>query len=254
MNVVREEERRYDGVRITDQDFEMHVLLLSRSKLKSSMGTSTLLAGFALVSITRPLTCKWLVKVCFQVAMVEADVGDGAPPALLIPFAMINALLICVHLLSIVIAARLLPELDAIVVQPHLIMLAGSLYKGWPVQLCWLLSNMIGMILFLVELTLVAYVKFYAPLSDAKIHSGTGTLAIVVVLFLVSAPLLVIFSHSISKKKMRMHEQRLAGARNILHTIPPALGSDMDLVSIYSTSAADSLHEHSNRSRDETRV
>ena len=188
--------------------------------------------------------------------MVEAEVGDGAPPALLIPFAMINALLICVHLLSIVIAARLLPELDAIIAQPHLITLAGTLYKGWPVQLCWLLSNMIGMILFLVELILVAYVKFHAPLSDAKIHSGTGTLAIVVVLFLVSAPLIVIFSHSISKKKMRMHEQRLAGARHILGTIPQelSLGSNTDLASVCSSvSTTHSLYNH-RPSRDETVV
>ena len=185
--------------------------------------------------------------------MVEAEVGDGAPPALLIPFAMINALLVCVHLLSIVVAARLLPELDAIIAQPHLITLAGHLYKGWPVQLCWFLSNMIGTLLFLVELILVAYVKFYTPLSDAKVHSGTGTLAIVVVLFAVSAPLLIIFSYSISKKKMWMHEQRLAGARNILAAIPRdlTLGSTSDLASVYSAATTQSLfHGRDSRSVD----
>ena len=185
--------------------------------------------------------------------MVEAEVGEGAPPALLIPFAMINALLICVHLLSMVIAARLLPELDAIIAQPHLIMFAGRLYSGWPVQLCWFLSNMIGMILFLVELILVAYVKFHAPLSDAKIHSGTATLAIVVVLFIVSAPLLIIFSYSVSKKKMRMHEQRLEGARHILGTMPRDLGSDTDLVSVCSSSTTHSVHRDQ-KSREETVV
>ena len=180
--------------------------------------------------------------------MVEAEVGEGAPPALLIPFAMINALLICVHLLSIVLAARLLPELDAIMAQPHLITFSGHLYKGWPVQLCWFLSNMIGTILFLVELILVAYVKFYSPLSNAKIHSGTGTLAVVVVLLAVSVPLLIIFSYSISKKKMRMHEQRLAGARNILATLPADLGSNTSL-SLYSSSTNNQSHFHSRDSR-----
>jgi hypothetical protein len=215
---------------VTDQEFEMHVLCISRSKLKSSMGTSTLLAGFALV------------------AMVEAEVGKGAPPALLIPFAMINALLICVHLLSIVVAARLLPELDAIMAQPHLITFAGHLYKGWPVQFCWFLSNMIGTILFLVELILVAYVKFYSPLSDAKIHSGTGTLAVVVVLLAVSAPLLIIFSYSISKKKMWMHEQRLAGARNILAAIPRDMSLGGNNLS-YSSLTNSRSHFHSRDSR-----
>ncbi len=35
----------------SDFDHEMHVLLLSKSRVKSSLGTSTLLAGFALVSL-----------------------------------------------------------------------------------------------------------------------------------------------------------------------------------------------------------
>ena len=186
--------------------------------------------------------------------MVEAEVGEGAPPALLIPFAMINALLICVHLLSMAIAARLLPELDAIVAQPHLITLAGGLYKGWPVQLCWFLSNVVGMLLFLVELILVAYVKFHAPLSNAKIHSGTGTLAIVVLLLVVSTPLLIIFSHSIYKKKMRLHEQRLAGVRHILATIPRDQVSTTDLQSIYSASTSNNNLFHDHGSPDETVV
>ena len=32
-----------------DRDYEMHVLVISKSRLKSSIGTSTLMAGFALV-------------------------------------------------------------------------------------------------------------------------------------------------------------------------------------------------------------
>ena len=47
---LRAERRISASLAVSDQDFEMHVLCISRSKLKSSMGTSTLLAGFALVS------------------------------------------------------------------------------------------------------------------------------------------------------------------------------------------------------------
>lgn len=167
--------------------------------------------------------------------MVEAEIGEGTPPALLIPFAMINALLISVHLLSMVIAARLLPELDAIVAQPHLIPLAGGLAMGWPVQLCWYLSNLIGIILFLVELILVAYVKFHSPLSDGRIHSATGTLVVVVILCLVSVPLLIVFSHSVSKKKMRLHEQRLENARDVMNTIDTEQATENDFESIHSS-------------------
>jgi len=34
-----------------EQDYKIYILLISKSRLKSSIGTSTLMAGFALVSI-----------------------------------------------------------------------------------------------------------------------------------------------------------------------------------------------------------
>lgn len=46
MSRVRGEPR---GKELSDKDYEMHVLFISKSRLKSSIGTSTLMAGFALV-------------------------------------------------------------------------------------------------------------------------------------------------------------------------------------------------------------
>ncbi len=42
-------QRTFSSTEVTDQEYEMHVLVISKSRLKSSIGTSTLMAGFALV-------------------------------------------------------------------------------------------------------------------------------------------------------------------------------------------------------------
>lgn len=148
--------------------------------------------------------------------------ADVTPSTLLIPYAMLTALLIFVHLLSLIIATRLLPEIEAFIKNPKL-NIPHSITKGqyWPVQLVWYLSNIVGVLLFMVELVGVTYVKFYPKTSrqaDRK-HVGTAILAVLLTLSIVSVPFIVTFFRSLSRQKNRHHEQKLERARDLLESI-----------------------------------
>jgi hypothetical protein len=212
---------------ISDKDYEMHVLLISKSRLKLSIGTSTLMAGFALVCLNRWALMGVLYNVCCfleQVAMVEVDLEPGTPSAILVPYAMLTALLICVHLFSLVLATRLLPELEAYINNPNSNFPQPiSITKGysWPVQLVWYLSNIVGVLLFLVELVMVAYVKFFPQHDTAsnRLHVGTATLAMVVTFSAIAIPFIVCFFRSLSNKKIKFHEQKLEKALDLFDSI-----------------------------------
>ena len=146
---------------------------------------------------------------------------EKTPTAILIPYAMLTALLIFVHLFSLVIATRLLPELEAFITYPDLNVPHPS--KGYYryVQLVWYLSNIVGVLLFLVELVLVAYVKFYpydAVVSD-RVHVGTATLLVVLVLSVLALPFIIIFFQSLSRQKIKFHERKMEKAVNLLENI-----------------------------------
>ena len=90
----------------------------------------------------------------------------------------------------------------------------------WPVHVVWYLSNIVGLILFLLVLVIVAYVKFYPTTDDkTRIHVGTATLAVVVVLTVIALPFIVVFFRSISKKKIQLHERNLEKARVLLENM-----------------------------------
>ena len=154
--------------------------------------------------------------------MVEVELSDDTPTGILIPFTMITALLIFVHLFSLVVATRLLPELEAVVSQPQF-MFSSSISRGhtWPVQLVWYLSNIVGILLFLLELVFVAFVKFYphqATQAD-RYWIGVATLAVVVVLSIIAAPFIIVFFRSISKKKIQLLEQRLESGMALMDNL-----------------------------------
>ena len=153
---------------------------------------------------------------------MEGRVPDEIPSAILIPHAMLTALLISVHLFSLVIATRLLPELEAFIKNPKL-NIPLPIAKGhyWPVQLVWYLSNIVGVLLFLMELVLVTYIEYYPKniTLAGRVHVGSATLAVVVTLSIVSVPFIAVFFRSLSRQKTRYNEQKLMRARNLLETI-----------------------------------
>ena len=87
-------------------------------------------------------------------------------------------------------------------------------------QLSWFLSNVLGIGLFLVELILVAFVKFYPiPELENNVYAGVATLVTIVVLTVLSIPLAVYYVMVVSKHKMRLHEDQLHEAQEMLDNI-----------------------------------
>ena len=119
-------------------------------------------------------------------------------------------------------ATCLLPELKSITNDAHPQLFASALRiaKGLPVQLSWFLSNILGIGLFLVELILVAFVKFYpTPGLENNVHAGTATLVTIFILTVLSIPLAVYYVMIVSKHKMQLHEQQLHHAQEMLDNI-----------------------------------
>lgn len=207
-------------------DVELHQIMLSRTRLKSSMRTSTLMAGFALV------------------AMVEADIAADTPTALLIPFVICTAILVFVHLLSLLIATYLLPDLDALAAIPKTELAHNSAYisKSSCISISWALSHILGIFLFFIEVILIGFVKFYNasdvygsstqrtssttdpsttnsstpdPTKD-RIHVGTAAVVTLVVLGLISTPFIIFWFHHFYRRRIQLQSQQLYKAEQLL--------------------------------------
>lgn len=163
-------------------------LYLSRAKLKASSRTSALLSGFAMV------------------AMVEISIDENLPEPLLVLFAVCTTLLVVVHLVALMISTCILPNIEAVSCGPQSSNGELSCQESphdelrLCVEMAWICSTGLGIILFLSEIAILCWVKFHG-ISNASAIAAT-------VIVVPSGILFIAFSLVFYKKLMAHKYQR----------------------------------------------
>ncbi|CAJ0578441.1 unnamed protein product, partial [Mesorhabditis spiculigera] len=153
---------------------------LSKAQLKASSRISALLAGFAMV------------------ALVELQYDETISHGLLVVLGVVTTLLVSVHLLALMMSTCILPYMEA-----------SGATKDSPhqrlkffVDLAWLFSTCIGLLLFLIEIGVIFFVKFVSVKYNTAAYITTALLVPVVVIF-------VVFSYLIHKKRTTHSLERI---------------------------------------------
>ena len=112
------------------------------------------------------------------------------PEPLLITFVICTVLLIAVHMLALMISTCILPNVEAVAnlhyqtqktvfESPHMKM-------NFIVELAWAFSTVLGILLFLVEICILCWVKFYG-LTHRAAWVATGLLIPILIIFVAFA-------------------------------------------------------------------
>ena len=115
--------------------------------------------------------------------MVEADIPDYVPNGLVVAYSICTTLVVAVHLLALMISTCILPNLEAVSNMHnvnHVNAIKESPHKKMHkyIEIAWIFSTGLGILLFLFQMALLAWVRFYPKRSTSQ-TTPTGSTNIV---------------------------------------------------------------------------
>lgn len=122
--------------------------------------------------------------------MVEVELDQSGPLSapLIIAFSVCTTLVVAVHLVALLISTCILPNLEAAANIRTYVEIEDLAHEQmhWYIELAWILSTGFGIILFLLQMALLAWVRFL-PYSVAAPAVSTAILIPLLGLFIIFA-------------------------------------------------------------------
>lgn len=145
----------------------------SRAKLKATATTSELLSGFAMI------------------AMVELQINTptNVPEWLFVMFAVCTTVLVAVHIFALMISTYILPNIESIAKLEICEMISESPHermRGF-IEMAWAFSTILGLFLFMVEVAILCWVKFWDYSFTAAVAATVIVIPVLITFVLFAA-------------------------------------------------------------------